>query len=474
MLFRLIYDDVLAQGAYLIGCQRSGQAIVVDPSRDVDRYLAEAARHGLRLVAAAETHIHADFLSGVRELAEVHGLRAYLSGEGGADWSYAWPRDGLDVRILRDGDRFEVGGIAFRALHTPGHTPEHLAYEVTDRGSGAIAPMGILTGDFVFVGDLGRPDLLETAAGVAGAKEASARDLHRSARGFLEHADHLQVWPAHGAGSACGKALGAVPQSTVGYERVANPALRLAHDASAFVDYVLEGQPEPPLYFARMKVENRDGAALLRDLPRPAELPDAAAAIAAREAGATIVDTRGWNAFRAGHLPGALWAPLDGQFHGVVGSYVEPEQDVVLVVEPADAERAARAMVRIGLDRLVGTLDPLRLSDEGAPLATVPEWDVARVHRELADGAGGAVLDVRRAVELTAGSLRADALQAAHTRLPAHLDAVPRDRRLFVHCGVGRRSAYAVAFLRSRGYDAINVEGGLAAWARAGLPVVGR
>src|SRR5690606_1795982 len=170
MLIRQVVDEKLAQNAYVLGCQRTGEAIVIDPERDVDRYIDLAEREGLRLVAAAETHIHADFLSGARELAaRLPGLRVYLSAEGGPDWTYAWPdEDDVDIVLLRDGDTFSIGNIDIRAWHTPGHTPEHLSYIVTDRGGGATSPMGVVTGDFVFVSDLGRPDLLESAVGVVG------------------------------------------------------------------------------------------------------------------------------------------------------------------------------------------------------------------------------------------------------------------------------------------------------------------
>ena len=261
MLLRQITDPSLAQNAYLIGCPRSGEAIVIDPERDVDRYLALAAENGLRLTAVAETHIHADYLSGARELLERHGAIAYLSAEGGPDWQFEWAKGHPNARFLRDGDTFKIGNIELKALLTPGHTPEHLSFLVTDLGGGADEPIALLSGDFIFVGDVGRPDLLESAAGQIGAREPAARTLYASLRRTRELPGHLQILPAHGAGSACGKALGAVPVSVLDYERRFNGALREALDGpkANFVNDILSGQPEPPLYFARMKRDNRRG-----------------------------------------------------------------------------------------------------------------------------------------------------------------------------------------------------------------------
>jgi hydroxyacylglutathione hydrolase len=469
MLLRLLYNDYLAHAAYLVGCQRTGEALVVDPGRDVDRYTREAARHGLRVTAVTETHIHADFLSGARELAEKTGARLYLSDEGDADWKYGWldsRSDGgsYDHVLLHDGDTFEVGLIELRAMHTPGHTPEHLSFVITDKGGGAQEPMGALTGDFVFVGDMGRPDLLETAAGLSGVKEASALALGRSAQRFLDLPDYLQVWPAHGAGSACGKALGAVPQSTVGYERRQNPALGLAADPAAFSAFILEGQPEPPLYFGRMKVQNRDGVPLLGEMPSPVELGAGELANDALD-GRAIVDTRPWKEFRAGHLPGALFAPFDGAFHGVVGSYLKPDDDIVVVAEPEQVETAVRELVRIGLDRVAAFVTPETLRGDGVALDTAPEVDVTALRDALTAGEA-TVLDVRRRAELSSGTLSDKDINVAHTRLPEHVDSLPRNGRLFVYCATGRRSAFATAYLRKMGFDAVNVAGGIAEWWR--------
>ncbi|MBL9140305.1 MAG: MBL fold metallo-hydrolase, partial [Phycisphaerae bacterium] len=471
MLFRRLEDPQLAQYAYLIGCQRTGEAIVFDPERDVDRYIDVARREGLRIVAVAETHIHADFLSGARELAERVGAHVYVGGEGGPDWQSKWVGP-YKHTLLKSGDTFAVGNIHFKAVHTPGHTPEHVMYLVSDRGgTSGDAPMGIITGDFVFVGDLGRPDLLETAAGVQGVATSSAHTLWRSARDFMQQPDYLQVWPAHGAGSACGKSLGAVPQSTVGYEKLTSPILQLVGDEQAFVDDILSGQPEPPMYFARMKVQNRDGVAVLGALPQPRavhDLNDAKDAQALTDPKRTVViDTRPWNAFRAGHVPGSIFAPVGKMFPTIVGSYVDPAMDIALVCEPAQAEGLVRDCVRIGLDRVVAIVPPAAVKGAAAS-ATAPEQSV----QELAAAArqGATVLDVRGAGEHASGAVQG-AAHCAYPRLPTLLEKLPRDKPVLVHCAKGGRSAAAVAYLRRNGVNAVNIAGGFEAWRAAGLPV---
>lgn len=467
MLFRSIYDDKLAQAAYLIGCQKTGEALVVDPERDVDRYIDIARREGLRITAITETHIHADFLSGARELAERTGAILYLSDEGGPDWRYTW----LDAKsgggtyrhhLLKDGDRFMVGNIEIQAVHTPGHTPEHLSYMVTDFGGGASEPMGIVTGDFVFVGDVGRPDLLESAAGNIGAKEPSARTLYRSLRSFVSLPEYLQVWPGHGAGSACGKALGAIPQTTVGYEKRYNEAVRESQgDEDDFVDAILAGQPEPPMYFARMKRENRDGPSLLGHLPSPRRLKREEIARTIAEDGVLALDTRRKETFGTGHLPGSINAPLNRTFPTIAGSYVEPEQRIVLVIDENRVHEGVVDLIRIGLDRIDSWLTPGDLAtffDEGGDKETrtdigAEELAELRRHQDIY------ILDVRRDSEYAAGHI-SGAANIAHTRLPARIEEIPRDRTIYVHCKSGSRSAAAVSYLRSRGFDAINVAGG--------------
>ena len=451
MLFRRITDDALAQYAYLIACQKTGEAIVIDPERDIDRYLNLAEREGVRIVAAAETHIHADFLSGARELTEHQGVKLYLSDDGGDEWRSHWAVNGdYDGQLLHAGDAFMIGNIEFKVLHSPGHTPEHVAYVLTDKGGAADEPMGILSGDFVFVGDLGRPDLLETAAGVENVMRPSAEQLHASATGFLDFPDYLQIWPAHGAGSACGKALGAVPVSTVGYERRFSPALAaVGRGRDSFVDWILTDQPEPPLYFGRMKVLNRDGVPLLGRLPEPPHVSIEQLA----DEGAVVLDTRlDCVAFMAGHLPGALYAPLNKTFPTIAGSYVLPEeQGVYLVIDASDVEQAVRQLIRIGIDDIRGYVTPDEV-EAATNLAVIPRATFA----EAAD-LGRVQLDVRRASEFSRGHFDG-ALNIAHTRLIPRFDELPADTRLQVSCATGARAASAASYLARRGVDVVYID----------------
>jgi hydroxyacylglutathione hydrolase len=405
MLVRQVVDSKLAQFAYLIGCPRTGEAIVIDPERDVDRYFELAARHRLRIVAAADTHIHADYISGLREMA-ARGVLVYASKEGGPEWQYEWLIAGdYPHRLLGHGDEFSVGYIEFRAVHTPGHTPEHLSYLVRDAGGGAKDFIALASGDFVFVGDVGRPDLLERAAGMVGVMEPSARaqfaSIQREFRGLPEF---LQVWPAHGAGSACGKSLGDVPMSTVGYELRTNRSIHAAADEQTFVDFILAGQPEPALYFARMKRDNRRGPELLPALPAPARLNVSDLAALENRRDIAVLDTRSRDAFFEGHLAGALLTELDYQFCSIAGSYVAEGTLIYLVVDDTRLDEAVRALIRVGLDRVVGYFTPETLADygrQGGALRRTATIDMAGLEEQRVGG-GAHVLDVRGAAEFEA------------------------------------------------------------------------
>lgn len=462
MLFRQIEDPKLAQYAYLVGCQRTGEALIIDPQRDIDRYIRAAERERLQITAVAETHIHADYLSGLREFS-ARGVPAYVSDEGDADWKYEWANDpAYDVRMLKDGDTFTVGNITFRALHTPGHTPEHIVFLITDHGGGGTEPIGIVSGDFVFVGDLGRPDLLETAAGVQGKQDPSARELFRSVQRFLELPDFLQLWPGHGAGSACGKALGAVPQSTVGYERRFNTAISAAAEGeNAFVKHILEGQPEPPRYFARMKRLNKEGPPLLNGLPRPKRVSPHDLQQVLEDKNLTPLDARlDRIAFMRKHLPGSLYAPFNRTFNTAAGSVLDANASILLVIDEAFVEEAVRDLIRIGYDDIPHFITPDDLDiyfSEGGASASIPRIDFEEIDARRSEP-GHRVLDVRNASEYQNAHL-VDATQIAYTRLAGRLEDVPGASTLLVHCAGGARSAVAAALLARTGHDVIYVDG---------------
>ena len=471
MLLKRFYDAKLAQASYLVGCQATGDALVIDPSRDIDEYLDAADAEGLRITHVTETHIHADFVSGSRELAARAGAQLFLSDEGGADWKYAFASES-GARLVTDGDHFMVGNIRFDVLHTPGHTPEHISFVVTDTLAG-VGPWGILTGDFVFVGDVGRPDLLERAAGHVGTMEAGARALYRSLQRFRALPDHLQVWPGHGAGSACGKALGAIPSTTVGYEKLANWGL-LATDEREFVRMVLDGQPEPPRYFAEMKRINKTGPRVLGGLRRPTRLPARALGALIRN-GDVVVDTRAATRYAAGHVPGTLNIPLDESFTTWAGWLLPYDRDVHLLVDDAGCshcvETAVRDLAMIGLDRvagIVGTDAVTAWKEAHRPLARVAQTTPAETAEMVARGAA-AVVDVRGRAEWEAGHLPG-VPNIPVGYLAERLGELPTDKPVIVHCQSGARSAIAASVLQARGLtNVMNLVGGYAAWEQAGL-----
>ncbi|GAC1356489.1 MAG: MBL fold hydrolase [Herpetosiphon sp.] len=469
MLFRHIYTRELAQASYLIGCTATGEALVVDPTRDVEQYIALAGREGLRVTAVTETHIHADFVSGTRELAARTGAQVYLSDAGPHNWKYAYA-GAVGATLLRDGATFKVGNIRIDVLHTPGHTPEHLSFLVTDT-AGATEPMGIITGDFVFVGDVGRPDLLEKAAGIAGSSEGAARDLYASIRRFRTLPEYLQLWPGHGAGSACGRALGAVPQSTIGYEQRFNWALAPL-DQAHFVDAVLAGQPAPPPYFAAMKRINKQGPPLLATLP-----PFAALSFdhfqTALEDGTRLVDLRPANDYAAGHIPGTINLPLDGSFLSWAGWLLPTDRPVALIADERSSREALRQLHLIGVDQITGFWS-LALLDAwiaaGQHQSTTDRRTAEMLRDEVAQGAVS-VVDVRNPQEYAAGHL-AGSHNIPLGLLEQHVADLPRDRPLLIHCQGGTRSAIATSLLEAWGVKrVIDLEGGFAGWQAAGNPV---
>lgn len=469
MYFKRFYDDMLAQASYMIGCERTGEALVVDPNRDVGQYVAAARAENLRITHVTETHIHADFVSGARELATWTGAQLLLSSEGGADWQYAYAA-GAKARLLADGDAFDVGNIHIDVMHTPGHTPEHISFLVTDTAA-SNEPWGILTEISSSSATSGVPIFSKRAAGYQNTMEAGAHALFQSLARFRALPDHMQVWPGHGAGSACGKALGAVASSTVGYEKRRNWALTTT-DENEFVRFVLEGQPEPPVYFATMKRINKAGPAIISldtgGLPRPARV-DSASFHGASKQGQIIIDTRTTTSFAAGFLLGALNIPLDRSFATWAGWLVPYDRDVWMIAADEDqANRAARALAMIGLDRIAGYVGTDVF--EGRELSHVPQAQPNDVAALLERGAVE-VIDVRWRAEYEAGHLPG-AMNIPVGLLSARIGELPSESPIVVQCQAGGRSSIAASVLLARGmHRVINLDGGFAAWQRAGLPV---
>jgi hydroxyacylglutathione hydrolase len=469
MLLRRFYDDKLAQASYMIACQAKETAIIIDPNRDVEQYLRAAEEEGMKIAYVTETHIHADYLSGSRELATRAGATLLLSGDGTPDWQYGFAEaDG--ARVVHDGDEIRLGKIKIQVLHTPGHTPEHISFMITD-GAASEEPMGVLTGDFIFVGDVGRPDLLEKAAGVVGTMEDGARVLYGSLERFRDLPAYLQILPGHGAGSACGKALGAVPTSTLGYEHLVNWAFQCETE-DEFVSAVLRDQPEPPAYFAQMKRMNRDGPALLGALRIPTQLaPERLAPLLAE--GGIVVDTRTRDQFAAGHVPGTINVPLNNEFPNWCGWFLPYDRPVYLIAEDAArAFEAARDLALIGLDDCGGFFDAgvfeAWTAQHGA-LETSNVVDWAEAERIAAEG--GLYVDVRKQTEWDEGHI-AGAQHIHLGYLRGRADELPRDRPLLLYCRSGNRSGMGMSLLQAEGFERVyNVEGGVVARASGGLPL---
>jgi hydroxyacylglutathione hydrolase len=470
MIVSRLFEPAIAQTSYLIGCAEAGQALVIDPNRDVQRYLDEAAREGLTITHVTETHIHADFLSGARELAARTGATLHLSDEGDAEWKYQFASE---ARLLRDGDRIEVGRVAVDVVATPGHTPEHVTFLVTDRMA-ADQPIAAVTGDFIFVGDVGRPDLLERAANIQGTMERSARTLWKSLQRFNQRPEWLQIWPGHGAGSACGKGISAVPYSTLGYERRFNWAFKVGTE-DEFVADVLDGQPEPPKYFAMMKRLNKAGPRLLGGFATPPRL-DGRTLSALLAARAIVVDTRAAAEYAAGHLAGTINIPLTHSFVTWAGWLLPFATDLHFIVDdPTDASslELVRQLALIGLDQVAGVagMSAAKAAARGSRLATVPQIAAPEVMaRQRANDV--AVLDVRSEAEWREGHIPG-ALHVPLGYLTDRLDEIPSDRPVVIHCQAGARSAIGASVLLCAGRErVINLAGGMDAWTAAGLAVV--
>lgn len=464
MFFKQIYEPGLAHASYMVGCQKTGECLVIDAKRDIDTYIEIARQERLRITHLAETHIHADFLAGTRELADLTGAMMYLSDEGGEEWAYEFDHYGL-----KDGDSFMVGNIKVDVMHTPGHTPEHISFLVTDTPAIKDVPIMMFTGDFVFVGDIGRPDLLEKAAGFEGTMEKGARQMWESLKKFKALPDHIQVHPAHGAGSACGKALGAIPSSTVGYEKLVNWALRHTNEEE-FVQELLSGQPEPPYYFAMMKKLNKVVRPLLSAVPRMKRLTmsEVNDAIASKR---HVVDTRSKVSFAGGHLPGTINIQNNKSFSTWAGWVLNYDEPFVIIGHEDQLDDIMRKLMRIGLDNVAGYYPNVSdWQDAGHDLAIMPQMELDELKQRF-DHENVVVLDVRGVTEHEAGHIPgAWNIHAGH--LQRHIHEVPSDKVVVVACQGGDRSSIAASILQRAGYtNVMNFPQGFAGWQASGAPV---
>ena len=461
MILQQFYLNCLAHASYLIGDEQSGEAVVVDPQRDIEQYVAFAAQHQLRIAHVILTHLHADFIAGHLELRDRVGARIYLGAAAKAEYAFT---------PLADGDRIELGRVRLEAIETPGHTPESISIMVFDLDRSDTAPHAVLTGDTLFVGDVGRPDL-RAALGWS-ATDLGAL-LYESLRTkLMALPDASLVYPAHGAGSLCGKAISNDTVSTIGEQRRLNYALQ-PMTKRAFVDLITADQPDAPAYFTYDAVMNSQerptlDEALARELnPMTLDL-----VLALQRTGGQILDTRDPAEFAAAHLAGSLNIGLGGQYATWAGTLLGHERPIVIIADPGREHEAAIRLGRIGFDHIVGYL-----KDGLHSLAARPELTAAteRVSAPLAAerlAAGEAIaVDVRSPGERASKSV-AGSIGIPLNRLAERVQQLPKDRPLLVYCAGGYRSSIAASLLQQQGFTKVSeIAGGIAAWEAAKLPV---
>lgn len=435
MFFKQFYNDHLSQASYLIGCQRTGEAMIIDPIRDLTQYVDVAEKEGFTITQAAETHIHADYASGIREVANRLQTTIYVSKEGEESLGYRnMPKQ---TQFVGHKDKIRVGNIALEVLHTPGHTPESISFLLTDIGGGASVPMGLFSGDFLFVGDIGRPDLLEKAVQVTGSTEKGAKHMFESVQMIKSYPDYIQIWPGHGAGSPCGKALGAIPTSTLGYEKINNWAFQI-EDEALFIETLTTDQPAPPKHFAKMKHINQFGM----ERYQPYQIYPSSD-------GATLAfDLRSREAYHGGHQFGTINIPYDKNFINQIGWYLNYNEDIQLIGDKQIIDEAVHTLQLIGFDRVKSYQRPFH------------EVITTAIHSDEITGEEANVLDVRNDKEWTAGHL-SQAHHVPHGELLKATLEFPKEDPLYVLCQSGVRSSIAVGLLEKQGFkNVINVREG--------------
>ena len=458
LYFKQFKKPGLAQLAYLVGDKSQGVAALIDPCRDIAEYLEDARKAGLRITHAIETHIHADFVSGAQEVREAVGAEVV----GGKSSDY-----GFELRQIAEGGSVELGAVRLEALHTPGHTPEHMSFLLFDPMQGE-APVGVFTGDTLFNLDVGRPDLVGDDGG-----ESNAKDLYDSLfNKLLPLGDRVEIYPCHGAGSACGKSIGDRDQSTIGNEREFSEALR-ERSEEEFVEWLLDSMPEPPTHYSRLKKVNAgripsSGLCLAAPEPLSAERFEALS----EKDGYAVVDARSMLAFGGGHIAGALNIPLKPQFVSWAGWMLDPEETILLVVEnERDLCPIREHLFRIGIDQVVGYLHSGMESWEttARPLQSIPQWTVRELDKRRKDQPL-TILDVRSPEEWKQGHIP-DAVHQYAPHLEENVDKVPSDKPVAVYCGTGYRATIAASILKRHDFEVVNIPGSWKAWRHADLPV---
>lgn len=452
MKFNQYYLECLSHASYLIGDETTGRAVVVDPQRDVSEYIADAKAAGMTIELVIETHFHADFLSGHLELAEATGAKIVYS-------SVAEPE--FDFMAVADGERYSLGEVQLEFLHTPGHTPESMSIVIYEH-PGDTVPYGVLTGDTLFIGDVGRPDLLSSIGFTREELAASLYDsLHTK---LMPLPDATKVYPSHGAGSACGKNLSTELWSTMGEQRLSNYALR-APDKSTFMELVTEGQPPAPGYFVYNAILNRKGRELLdeTEMPKAMSYADVRAAM---KNGAVLVDGRTPEEFAAGHLRDSINIGLEGRYAEFAGSVIKPDVDLILVTEPGRELEGKNRLGRIGFDRVVGYLaEPYKVMlDNQADVRAASRLTAKSMDERMREIDNLQIVDVRNPGEVAEGMI-AGAVSIPVGQLPDRTGELDPSRPTVVYCAGGYRSSVAASLLRSRGFnDVSDILGGYGAW----------
>jgi glyoxylase-like metal-dependent hydrolase (beta-lactamase superfamily II) len=449
MVFEQFYLECLSQASYLVGDKSSGKAVVVDPRRDVQEYIDAATAHGLTITHVLETHFHADFLSGHLEMAKATGATIVYG-------SKANPQ--FEATLVDDGERLSLGQVVLEFRHTPGHTPESMSIVVFEKADD-VAPYGVLTGDTMFIGDVGRPDLLVS---VGKTSEELGEMLYESLNTkLLTLPDATRVYPAHGAGSACGKNLSSETMSTIGEQRKTNYALQFP-DAKSFVAAVSEGQPEAPGYFIYDAMRNQEQREVLDEAVAPKRL-SFDDVIDARRRGVQLIDTREPQFFATGHLRGSVNVGLAGRYAEYAGSVINPKEDIVLLTEPGFEMEARVRLARIGYDRVMGWFPVDELVDHQSEVGRASRLTPVEFADRRASDIPIQIVDVRNQGEFALGHLP-EATHIPVAQLRKRASELRKDMPTVVYCAGGYRSSIGASVLRAQGFtDVSDVLGGFQA-----------